>query len=157
MDEYINRCIFCGGNADEPDHLKHCDGRQGGVEDEDIPRQRETSVLSFYNAVNTGTVKTLQQQVYCALVALGASNMMGVNRYFQRQGIVGDSHSITPRFAELRDMGFIREVGERPCPITGQLSIMWEAIPLEDYQPTPVIKHRCALCGQVLKRSKKSA
>jgi hypothetical protein len=25
-------CLFCGGNASEPDHLKTCDGRQGRVE-----------------------------------------------------------------------------------------------------------------------------
>jgi len=30
MNEYINPCLFCGGNRDEPDHLQHCDGRQGG-------------------------------------------------------------------------------------------------------------------------------
>lgn len=26
------RCLFCGGEADAPDHLAHCDGRQGHVE-----------------------------------------------------------------------------------------------------------------------------
>lgn len=25
-------CLFCGGDASAPDHLKHCDGRQGRVE-----------------------------------------------------------------------------------------------------------------------------
>jgi len=25
-------CLFCGGNASEPDHLARCDGRQGYVE-----------------------------------------------------------------------------------------------------------------------------
>jgi len=25
-------CLFCGGDASEPNHLKHCDGRQGQVE-----------------------------------------------------------------------------------------------------------------------------
>lgn len=27
-------CLFCGGNASEPDHLARCDGRQGRVEAE---------------------------------------------------------------------------------------------------------------------------
>jgi hypothetical protein len=35
MNEY--RCLFCGWNADEPDHLKTCDGRQGGRDDEVTP------------------------------------------------------------------------------------------------------------------------
>ena len=26
------RCLFCGGNADEPGHLARCDGRQGAAE-----------------------------------------------------------------------------------------------------------------------------
>lgn len=25
----FQRCLFCGGDASEPDHLSHCDGRQG--------------------------------------------------------------------------------------------------------------------------------
>ena len=25
-------CLFCGGNANEPDHLARCDGRQGFIE-----------------------------------------------------------------------------------------------------------------------------
>lgn len=26
-------CLFCGGNALEPDHALHCDGKQGGIEE----------------------------------------------------------------------------------------------------------------------------
>jgi hypothetical protein len=28
------RCLFCGGDRSEPDHLLHCDGRQGAREAE---------------------------------------------------------------------------------------------------------------------------
>lgn len=28
----IARCLFCGGDASERDHLLHCDGRQGVIE-----------------------------------------------------------------------------------------------------------------------------
>jgi len=30
-------CLFCGGDASEPDHWRHCDGRQGQVEADDLP------------------------------------------------------------------------------------------------------------------------
>lgn len=28
----INRCLFCGGNANTPEHFNYCDGRQGARE-----------------------------------------------------------------------------------------------------------------------------
>jgi hypothetical protein len=28
----MQTCLFCGGDASAPDHLAHCDGRQGQVE-----------------------------------------------------------------------------------------------------------------------------
>lgn len=31
--ETQQRCLFCGGDASEPDHRTRCDGRQGGTED----------------------------------------------------------------------------------------------------------------------------
>jgi hypothetical protein len=33
----LTGCLFCGGDASEPNHLAHCDGRQGGIE-ETLPR-----------------------------------------------------------------------------------------------------------------------
>jgi hypothetical protein len=32
---FVNRCLFCGGDASEPDHWRTCDGRQGHVEAEE--------------------------------------------------------------------------------------------------------------------------
>lgn len=34
--EWAHVCLFCGGDASEPDHFARCDGRQGGVEP-DLP------------------------------------------------------------------------------------------------------------------------
>jgi hypothetical protein len=31
------RCLFCGGDLSEPEHWRHCDGRQGEIEAEDLP------------------------------------------------------------------------------------------------------------------------
>lgn len=132
-------------------HDAHCDGKQGGVED--IPRFRDTSATAFYNAVNSGMFKSLQQRIHHLLSENGASTQMETHRQFQQAGLVGDSHSITPRFAELRDLGLIREKGERACRITGQVSIVWEAILMEEYEGPVVTKHRCETCGQIVKRT----
>lgn len=37
MDENRLRCLFCGGDLWEPDHDAHCDGKQGGRDDEPDP------------------------------------------------------------------------------------------------------------------------
>jgi hypothetical protein len=29
----VNRCLFCGGDARSAEHFKHCDGRQGRLEE----------------------------------------------------------------------------------------------------------------------------
>jgi hypothetical protein len=66
------RCLFCGGDASEPNHRAHCDGRQGGVEppvvdfdgetyerarDHDRLRRQLTAVLFF---MQDGEWHTLQ-------------------------------------------------------------------------------------------------
>lgn len=50
MAERSQICIFCGGNASEPDHLSTCDGRQGGRDDDPdpIPRPRPARFESVY-------------------------------------------------------------------------------------------------------------
>ena len=155
----MRECIICGTDIDAPDHYERCRAHALAQQaaqrerDEDIPRFRDTSTTAFYNALDDGTIKTLQVNVYRALIALGPSNMMQVNGYFQRQGLVGNSHSITPRFAELRDLGVVRELGKRPCPITGASSIVWEAIPLDEFDPSRVVeRQRCPMCHQVIRR-----
>ena len=32
LDDGMQRCLFCGGDASDPDHIWRCDGRQGRVE-----------------------------------------------------------------------------------------------------------------------------
>jgi chaperonin cofactor prefoldin len=34
--------------------------------------------------------------------------------------------SITPRFAELKKQGVVKEVGQRPCRITGRITYIWD-------------------------------
>jgi hypothetical protein len=156
MDDDFLRCQYCGGDPFEPDHDLHCDGRQGHVEEQAaIPRFRETSALSFYNAVNSGLVNTLQRYVWATLRVLGPpSTISEIHRHMRNEGSLADSRSVSPRLAELRDLGVVRECGERECRITGQTCLTWAAITLEDYHAVAVVKHRCHVCGQLMRRTK---
>ena len=158
-------CIFCGGDRSAPDHDQYCDGRQGGVEPDDPPtesadddpnvriqRHRETSVRAFYNAVDAGMIKTRREQVWAALVALGPATIKEVDLYLRRdQHLAVTVWSVGPRFAELRDLGLIREVGKRPCRVTGSIVITWEAVPSDQHRGFATV-HRCPTCGQVIAR-----
>ena len=160
MPSNFQQCIFCGGDRNEPNHEQHCDGRQGGVEPdppvesaaERIRRHRETSIRSFYNAVDLGIIKTRREQVWFALMAIGVSTINEVYLYMrQEMHIFCDKQSITPRFAELRDLGIIREVSERPCRVTGETCIAWQAVPSSEHGGFVVV-NRCSTCGQIISR-----
>jgi hypothetical protein len=79
-------CIFCGGDVSEPNHRQHCDGRQGQIEATPplppklrvirIVSPRETSVQAFYNAVDSGAIKTRREQVYAGLRAIGGGDIV---------------------------------------------------------------------------------
>jgi hypothetical protein len=158
---YLQRCLYCGGNAAEPDHLKHCDGRQGGTEPPDdgeiaivtVPRHRETSIEAFYDAIDRGTILTRRMQVYAALREIPNSTASETFTYISEnrgQHLRYDSNTAT-RFSELRNLGLIRETGTRLCRITGRKCITWTVVPEAEYVGEAAV-HRCATCGQVIAR-----
>jgi hypothetical protein len=168
MPEYINVCLFCGGDASEPDHLSHCDGRQGEVEERQfdpasafhareafrvIKAPRETSIQAFYNAVDAGIIETRRAQVWFGLKQTGVSTSGEVFEYLKEHlhlGLRYDSNTCA-RFTELRDLGLIREVGRRACRVTGQVCITWEVVPSAEYAGVAQV-HRCTQCGQIVSR-----
>ena len=160
-DDYLF-CPYCGGDPTEPDHLLHCDGRQGGRDDEppppaeeEIPRFRDTSIEAFFNAVDAGTLKAIAKNVWTALATIGDSTMIDVCRYFRTIGYFVDSRSVTPRFAELRKLGLVTEVGEGASDETGRPSIVWHAVTREEYRGPQETIHRCPTCDQVIGRTRK--
>jgi hypothetical protein len=146
-------CRFCGGDPSAPNHERTCDGRQGGRDDAiKLQRHRETSVQAFYNAVDAGTIKTKQQQVWAALVAIKAATINEVVRYLNSHA---NAHVLSPRFAELRDLGLIREAGERPCHVTNQNCIVWESVPSSEHRGVTIV-NRCPRCNQIVSRDLRS-
>lgn len=61
------RCLFCGGDASAPNHLRHCDGRQGRIEAEaDLPMlisglEAETWDTSAAAAISVDETKDTQR------------------------------------------------------------------------------------------------
>jgi hypothetical protein len=154
------RCLYCGGDPFEPDHETHCDGRQGG-RDEDppitsIPRHRETSIAAFYNSLHDGLITKRKQQVYTCLQEIGPATMNETIDVVQRR-YPAKGQSLRPRFSELRDDGLIREVGERACRITGVVCVLWECVPQAEYVPPLLVKRVCPYCGSVHGREVKES
>jgi hypothetical protein len=148
------RCQYCEGDLFAPDHDLRCDGRQGVIEaviaSTTITRPRETSVQAFYNAVDAGVIETRRQQVWAALRALGEATS---NEVFQRLKTLGVRYISTAcaRLTELRDLGLVREVGQRRCSVTGQQCIAWTVVPSSEYAGEAIV-HRCPECGQIVSR-----
>ena len=91
---------------------------------------RHTS-FEAYNILHTnGFLTGLQAKVYNVLFNNGPLTQGEVwNEYlpdYQR-------HSVDPRFAELKKMGVIATVGERPCRFSGVKGLVWD---VTDHIPT---------------------
>jgi DNA-directed RNA polymerase subunit RPC12/RpoP len=157
-DNDLFRCPYCSGDALAPDHELRCCGRQGKLEATTITRPRATSVEAFYAAIARGTIRTRRLQIWIALQAIqlrtGLAATCGeIFEYLkeeQRVPLRYDSNTAT-RLTELRDMGLIREVGERPCRVTGQTCITWEVVPAAEYAGVVTV-HRCPTCRQIVSR-----
>ncbi len=110
-------CLFCSGDASEPDHLLHCDGRQGRVEQFD----GET-----YDAARDHDRLNAQlSRIRAALMDLAWHTLADLERR------TGDPQaSISARIRDLRKVKFGGAVVERRYVEAG----LWE------YRLTPALE-----------------
>lgn len=113
-----------------------------------IPRYRDSSITAFYNSLDEGVITKRKQQVYTSLQSIGRATMNEAIEVVQ-QHYPAKGQSLRPRFSELRDEGFIREVDTRECRITHQVCIVWECVPRDEWQPPNLVKRVCPYCGCV--------
>jgi|KBSMisStaDraftv2_1062788.scaffolds.fasta_scaffold00662_14 hypothetical protein len=161
-----HRCIWCGNVVDRADHLKYCDGKQGHIEAAIveppaepeppfivITKPRHTSVEAFYRALDAGVINTRRLQAYAGLAELGIATVSETFEHLKdtRQLTIRYDSNTATRFSELRDLGLIREVGERPCRVTGQTCITWAVVRASEYAGPATLK-RCPTCGQIVSR-----
>lgn len=156
-------CLFCGGDASEPDHRARCDGRQGQREAHDpdpvdpvlpepILRARTADPETSHAAMAAYDAERLLDAAALA-VALhrehGALADFEFKRLFDAayQGPCCD-HLYRQARSAARDRGQIRDSGlRRVNPATNRQQVVWECCAHE-----PVDIRRCAACGHVLRR-----
>jgi hypothetical protein len=83
---------------------------------------RQTSIDAYYEMERRGALKGLRLEVMRVL-AFAEEPMTAGEVAMKIPGTLG--HSITPRFAEMKRMGIIIDVGARPCKVTNINALVW--------------------------------
>jgi hypothetical protein len=129
--------LFCGGDASEPDHLAHCDGRQGQVEAFEAFEPREharttdpdTSHAAAAAARHDATLVQLRVTGIFGLHPEGLTDEELVMLY-QRAWPSGRSlesrASARKRRSDLTRMGILYDSGERRVLTSGRKGIVWK-------------------------------
>jgi hypothetical protein len=153
-------CLFCGGDASEPDHWQRCDGRQGALEAhepeelEPVLQARagdpETSHAAMA-AYDVERLKTAADLVVRLHRAHGPLADFELKRLFDVafDGPCCD-HLYRQARSAARDRGQIRDSGARTVnPETNRRQVLWEYC-----DEAPLTIRRCGECGHVLRSGK---
>lgn len=96
---------------------------------------RDTSIEVYNRIKEEGLLSLRRQQVYSVLFEhgplTGAQTAKIVKEFY---GSWGHSETIRNRLTELRDLGCVKELDKKPCPINGNVVIVWDVtskIPVE--------------------------
>ena len=108
-------CLFCGGDASEPDHWLHCDGRQGAIEIAAHTQVRtsdpDTSHQAAWSLANASDV---QRRVHGILDEAGRRGVDddALLRTYRAQWLAAES-SPRKRRNDLVRAGIVIDSGER--------------------------------------------
>jgi len=97
---------------------------------------KRMSVLEEIRA--EGLLSKLQQRVYEILFFYGPMTQMEACRRIKKE--FHQDRSYTPRFAELKRMGAIREAGKRNCHITQRQALTWDVTCAKPSPKGPKVK-----------------
>jgi hypothetical protein len=153
----MHPCLFCGGDASAPDHLAHCDGRQGAIEADPVL------------AARAGDPDTSHEAMAAYDRARMRSAMAVVVRLHRRLGPLADfqlkeafaaawagkccDHLYQQARSAARDAGLICDTGERLVnPTTNRRQVVWAAA-----DGAPITVPRCPTCGAVRRRRHEAA
>jgi len=107
---------------------------------------RDTSKLARDTIEKNGLLSKLKLQTYLALFEHGPCTA-GELFFLAGWHHTKNNHNISSRLGELRDIGVVKEVGERPCNRTGHTVIVWDVtsrLPLKSEKPKKI---PCKHCG----------
>jgi hypothetical protein len=149
-------CLFCGGDRSEPDHGRHCDGRQGWVDavDDDPPvlLARHSDPETSHESMAAYDVDRMENAMDC-VVAIHRER--GPLADFELAIAFAETwtepcclHLYRQARSAARDKGLIYDTGARRInPTTNRRQVVWAF----QVGSAPVIE-RCASCGHVLRR-----
>ena len=84
---------------------------------------RQTSIDTYIKVQESGLLSRRRFQVYDVLFHNGPLSQTETHAHIKDAATL---HSVGPRFAELKKMGVIIEVGTRRCSITGENVYVWD-------------------------------
>lgn len=97
---------------------------------------RDTSLAAYRAIVDNGWLGRAQEAVYVCLYHYGPLTAQEV---FKRLGMETNQSG---RFTELRDMGLIKEAGERVCTVTARSVIEWDVTSSTSITPVRKISEK---------------
>jgi hypothetical protein len=130
------QCLYCGGDASAPDHLLHCDGRQGRVESDALPLLAsgltdDTYATSMAAAVAVIDSKDSQRALVAATIRRAGAT--GATDDELQAWLNLDGSSERPRRWELWKQGRIRILHDnegrpvRRMTRTNRRAVVWVA------------------------------
>ncbi len=85
---------------------------------------RETSIAVYHQIQEEGLLSDRRNQVFKCLWEHGP---MTQNETYVKLNVPNlQQSSIMPRFAELKDLGVITDIGKRECTVTGRTVLEWD-------------------------------
>lgn len=87
---------------------------------------RDTSIEVYHQILAEGLITKREQEVYDALFRFGPLTGKEIVKVARMSGSTGQSDSLVPRLAQMREKEVVREVGERKCSVTGRNAILWD-------------------------------
>lgn len=87
---------------------------------------RDTSVAAYNEIKDSGLLSQRRWEVYQALYIYGPLTGSELFREMSYRQLEPSNSNVTTRLGELRAMGVVTEIRERPCSVTGMTVIEWD-------------------------------
>ena len=105
------------------------------------PPPFQTSIEAYHWCLTNGLITDREKQILDVLNRRGPMNgtmaCIAIREDYREPGLSRDS--IVPRFATLRRLGTIEQIGKQQCPITHRMTVFYRATTTvnDDRKPTP--------------------
>jgi hypothetical protein len=111
---------------------------------------RQTSITAYNQIKEEGLLSERRWQVYDTLFNHGPCTANELAKHFEKMNFLLPGNvnlNIVTRLGELRNMGVVSELKERPCRVTGMTVIEWDVtdrLPIKLEQPKKI---KCKTCN----------